>query len=121
MKNYKSERIELYPQGMSRQLDQQGLYGIMGVMGTFFKGYFKGIIREAVEEVIDEKRITQVRNEEMLSSDDLCKRWRITPNTLRARENDGIIAPAPVKGRKKLYKMGDVLNAEASGCIKNVI
>ena len=80
----------------------------------------KGIVREAVEEVLDEREIKALDEDRTITAQELCKRWNISPNTLRAWEIDGKIAPLPLNGRKKVYSMRDVLVAEATGYIKNV-
>lgn len=80
----------------------------------------KSIVREAVEEVLDEREINALDENKTLTARELCERWSISTNTLRSWEIDGKIAPLPLNGRKKIYSMRDVLAAEATGYIKNV-
>ncbi|MBO7562951.1 MAG: hypothetical protein J6T04_08740 [Bacteroidales bacterium] len=80
----------------------------------------KNIVREAVEEVLDERECKAFEDDRTLTARELCERWNISPNTLRAWEIDKRIAPLPLKGRKKIYSMKDVLAAESEGYIKNV-
>lgn len=79
----------------------------------------KGIVREAVEEVLDEREIKALDEDRTLNAHELCQRWNISPNTLRSWEIEGKISPLPLNGRKKIYSMKDVLAAEATGYIKN--
>ncbi len=80
----------------------------------------KNIVREAVEEALDERASDIMDDDRTLTARELCERWNISPNTLRNWEIDGKIAPLPLKGRKKIYSMKDVLAAEAEGYIKNI-
>ncbi len=79
----------------------------------------KSIVREAVEEVLDEREYRPLE-EKTITASELCERWNISANTLRCREIDEVIAPLPLPGRKKVYSMKDVLAAETMGFIKNL-
>ena len=80
----------------------------------------KCVVREAIEEVLDEREIKALDEDRTLNAHELCQRWNISPNTLRSWEIDGKISPLPLNGRKKIYSMRDVLAAEATGYIKNI-
>ena len=82
------------------------------------KQTFKGWVREVVEDVIDEKMVCANLEDERLNAEELCKRWSITRNTLHNWERDGVISPLPLGGRRKIYSMKDVLNAEMEGVIR---
>lgn len=81
----------------------------------------KNIVKEAVEEVILEQNYKMVEDDRTLTAKELCKRWSISPGTLRLWEIDKRIAPLTLNGRKKIYSMKDVLAAESAGYIKNVL
>ena len=81
----------------------------------------KSIVKEAVEEVIQEENYKVQDDDKTLTAKELCARWNICPNTLRSWEIDKRIAPLPLYGRKKIYSMKDVLAAEAQGYIKKII
>ena len=78
----------------------------------------KGWIKEAVEEVIDDKLCNANLDDKRLNAEELCKRWSISRNTLYNWEKDGVIEPLPLGGRRKIYSMRDVLNAESEGLIR---
>ena len=80
----------------------------------------KSIVKEAVEEVLNEHNYKEPEEDKTLTAKELCARWNICPNTLRSWEIDKRIAPLPLNGRKKIYSMKDVLAAEAQGYIKIV-
>lgn len=80
----------------------------------------KSIVREAVNEALNERESNIIEDDRTLNARELCERWNISANTLRNWEIDGKIAPLPLKGRKKIYSMKDVLAAEAEGYIKKV-
>lgn len=82
------------------------------------KHTFKGWVKEAVEEVIDDKLCNANLEDRRLNAEELCKRWSITRNTLHKWERDGIISPLPLGGRRKIYSMRDVLNAESEGLVR---
>jgi hypothetical protein len=44
--------------------------------------------------------------------------WCISKSTLANWEQNGIIAPLPLGGRRKIYSMRAVLNAEQYGLVK---
>ena len=75
---------------------------------------------EVVEEVINDKMCNANLEDKRLNVEELCKRWNISKGTLANWEKDGRIAPLPLGGRRKIYSMGDVLNAESEGLIKRV-
>jgi len=79
---------------------------------------FKGWVKEVVEEVIDEKMVCANLEDKRLNTDELCHRWCISKSTLSNWEQNGIIAPLPLGGRRKIYSMKDVLDAESEGLIK---
>lgn len=79
---------------------------------------FKNWVREVVEEVIDEKMVCANLEDKRLNAEELCKRWDISRNTLYNWERDGIIEPLPLGGRRKIYSMRDILNAESEGLVK---
>lgn len=78
----------------------------------------KGWMREVLEEVLTEKMCNVNLEDKRLNSEELCKRWNIGKSTLYYWEKEGRIAPLPLGGRRKIYSMKDVLNAEANGLIK---
>ena len=80
----------------------------------------KSIVKEAVEEVFNERYHKTQEEDKTLTAKELCARWNICPNTLRTWEIEKKIAPLPLNGRKKMYSMKDVLDAEAQGYIKIV-
>ena len=81
----------------------------------------KSIVREAVEEVLDEREFKALNEDRTITAKELCERWNISPNTLRSWEIDKKIAPLPLNGRKKVYSMKDVLAAESAGYIRTII
>ena len=82
------------------------------------KYFIKGIVKEAVEEEFTDKMYAANLENKRLNTVELCERWNISKSTLIHWEKEGRIAPLPLGGRKKLYSMGDILNAEACGIIK---
>ena len=79
---------------------------------------FKNWVKEVVQEVIDEKMVCANLEDKRLNTEELCKRWNISKNTLHNWEQSGIIAPLPLGGRRKIYSMRDILNAESEGLVK---
>lgn len=84
-------------------------------MGNFLDG-FKSIlmtaVKEAMKEVIEDKMYENVAVDQKLTSKQLCERWNISQNTLCTREARGIITPIRLGGKKKLYSLKDVRDAE---------
>ena len=69
-----------------------------------------------MSKIAEEKAIENIKT---LTAKELCQRWNISDNTLRSKEHAGIIRPLDTGGKKKIYSMKDVKNAEASGIIKS--
>ena len=92
---------------------------MMGLGGLLAEAryFIKGIVREAIEEVWDEKNYSPITNTPLLTTEELCKRWNITPDTLHNWEKKGKIAKMPLGGRKKMYSLKDVEEAEVSGIV----
>lgn len=88
-----------------------------GVLETM-KFTVKTWVKEAIEEVLDEKILNANLEDKRLNTDELCERWDISKNTLYNWEKDGIIKPLPIGGRRKIYSMKDVLAAETDGLVK---
>ena len=82
------------------------------------KQTFKGWVKEVVEEVIDDKMVCANLEDKRLNTDELCHRWCISKSTLSNWEQQGIITPLPLGGRRKIYSMKDVLDAESEGLVK---
>ena len=70
-----------------------------------------------MSKIAEEKAIENIKT---LTAKELCQRWNISDNTLRSKENAGIIHPLETGGKKKIYSMKDIKNVEASGFIKGV-
>ena len=81
------------------------------------RNWFKGIVKEALEEIIEERNYSRITETPLLTTEELCKRWNITPDTLHNWEKKGIISKMPLGGRKKMYSLQDVEEAEASGIV----
>ena len=79
--------------------------------------FIKGIVREAIEEVWEEKNCSPMTDTPLLTTQELCKRWNITADTLHNWEKSGKIAKMPLGGRKKMYSLKDVEAAEVSGIV----
>lgn len=96
----------------------------MNMLGTNANGliprlrnWFKSIVKEALEEIIEERNYSRITETPLLTTEELCKRWNITPDTLHNWEKKGKIAKMPLGGRKKMYSLTDVEDAEASGIV----
>ena len=93
-----------------------------------FDAYIKKHIEECVKREVDNRlysimcKIAEEKSIEnkTLTAKELCKRWNISDNTLRNRENEGVIHPLETGGKKKIYSMKDIINAETSGAYKMV-
>ena len=94
-----------------------------------FDAYIKRYIEECVKKEVDNwlfnmmSKIAEekaMENNKTLTAKELCQRWNISDNTLRSKENAGIIHPLDTGGKKKIYSMKDIRNVEASGILKSV-
>ena len=90
-------------------------YLLQGLRNTM-----KAIVKEAVEEILLEQNYRALDEDRTLTSKELCQRWNISSNTLRNWEIDKKISPLPLNGRRKLYSMKDIHDAEAAGYIKRI-
>ena len=77
------------------------------------RNWFKGIVKEALEEIIEERNYSRITETPLLTTEELCKRWNITPDTLHNWEKKGKITKMPLGGRKKMYSLQDIEEAEA--------
>ena len=94
-----------------------------------FDALIKRHIEECVKKEVDNwlfnmmSKIAEekaIENKKTLTAKELCQRWNISDNTLRSRENEGVIHPLETGSKKKIYSMKDVLNVETSGGYKMV-
>ena len=81
-------------------------------------GFIKSIVKESMEEVIQDKMYENLVVDQHLTTKQLCERWNISDTTLLTWEKKGVISPIQTGGRKKLYSLKDVREAEANGFIK---
>ena len=96
--------------------------------GFGFDAYMRKLVEETVKKEMDNRmyslmcKIAEEKSVEnkTLTAKELCKRWNISDNTLRKRENEGVIYPLETGGKKKIYSMKDVLNVETNGVYKMV-
>ena len=93
-----------------------GMRGMDGLLEEA-RYFIKGIVREAFEEILDERKDYPITNTPLLNTEELCKRWNITPDTLHNWEKKGKISKMPLGGRKKMYSLKDVEEAEVSGLV----
>ena len=93
-----------------------GMRGMDGLLEEA-RYFIKGIVREALEEILDERKDSPITNTPLLNTEELCKRWNITPDTLHNWEKKGKISKMPLGGRKKMYSLKDVEEAEVSGIV----
>jgi hypothetical protein len=93
--------------------------GMKGMDGLLEEARFfiKGIVREAIEEIWEEKNYSPIADTPLLNTEELCKRWNITRDTLHNWEKKGIITRVPLGGRKKMYSLKAVEEAEVSGLV----
>ena len=94
-------------------INMRGLDGLLNGARLFIKG----IVKEALKEIIDEKNYSSITDTPLLTTEELCNRWHITADTLLAWERKGKITKMPLGGRKKMYSLKDVEEAEASGLV----
>ena len=93
-----------------------------------FDAYMRKLIEETVKKEVDNRiyslmcKIAEEKSIEnkTLTAQELCRRWNISDNTLRSRENEGVIHPLETGGKKKIYSMKDIINVETSGVYKMV-
>ena len=82
--------------------------------------FIKFIVKESMEEVIQNKMYENLVVDQHLNTKQLCERWNISDTTLLTWEKRGVITPIQTGGRKKLYSLKDVRDAEVQGYVKNV-
>ena len=78
-----------------------GMRGMDGLLEEA-RYFIKGIVREAFEEILAEKNYSPIKDTPLLTTEELCKRWNITPDTLHNWEKKGKISKMPLGGRKKM-------------------
>ena len=93
-----------------------GMRGMDGLLEEA-RYFIKGIVREALEEILDERKDSPIAHTPLLNTEELCKRWNITPDTLHNWEKKGIITKLPLGGRKKMYSLKDVEESEVTGLV----
>lgn len=82
--------------------------------------FIKTAVKEAVAEAIQDRMYENLIVDQHLTTRQLCERWNISDTTLLTWEKRGVISPIQTGGRKKLYSLKDVREAEVNGFIKIV-
>ena len=75
--------------------------------------YLKSIVKQSMEEVIQDKMHENVVVDQNLTTKQLLDRWKISDTTLLSWEKQGRISPIKIGGKKKLYSLKDVKETEA--------
>lgn len=91
--------------------------------GEFMEGFFhflKSAVKQAVDEVLQNKAYENVVLDQNLTTEQLCERWHISRNTLKNWVDNEVITPIKIGGRKNVYSLKDVRELEATGNIKYV-
>lgn len=91
--------------------------------GMFSEGlvsFIKSIVKQSMEEVIQDKMYENVVFDQKLTTKQLCDRWNISDTTLLTWEKKGIISPIQTGGRKKIYSLKDIRDVEVNGYVKGV-
>lgn len=91
-----------------------------GFIWEGFESILKSIVKQSLEELLQEKKCENVMFDQNLTVKQLCERWKISDTTLLSWEKKGVIAPLQIGGRKKMYSLKDIKEVEGSGWIKNV-
>lgn len=95
-------------------------FDFFGGMGETIKTFISLEVQRRMSEFMEEYEKLQKYKHSTINSNDLCKRWGRSKNSLRDLEKRGIVQPLLVGGKTKIYSMEDVLNAEMSGKLKRV-
>ena len=72
-------------------------------------------VNERFDELIGQRLVQAEVLNTTLTRNDLCKRWGCSRNTLSKYEKKGFITPLPVKGKKRVYLMKDIVEVESRG------
>ncbi len=81
--------------------------------------FIKSIVKQSMEEFYQDKIYENVVFDQKLTTKQLCERWKISDTTLLSWEKKGVIAPIKTGGKKKIYSIKDIRDAEVNGYIKN--
>lgn len=85
----------------------------LGILGEDIKMCIESTAKKVFTEMFEDYEANRRFENSTINSDELCDRWECCKNSLRNMEKDGVIAPLPVGGRKKVYSMQDVLYVES--------
>ena len=76
------------------------------------KDFVKSIVKQSMEEVIQDKMYEKLEVDQKMTTKELCERWKISDTTLLTWEKQGRISPIKIGGKKKLYSLKDVKETE---------
>ena len=68
----------------------------------------RNAVREEIERFKDDDQVVRTREPEVYTAKDIQKIFKISSVTLWRWENDGILKPTRVRGKKKYYDAGTV-------------
>lgn len=85
-----------------------------------FLDLLKTAVKQSVEEVIQNKMYENVVLDQNLTAKQLCERWHISRNTLQSWVKNKVITPLQMGGRKNVFSLRDIREAEANGYIKGM-
>ena len=90
-----------------------------GTLLDMLESFIEAKVNEKFNEVGSQRLNETIYQNTTLTKDELCERWSCCKNTIWNMERAGIIAPLPLRGKRKVYSMADVLKVEMTGSVKN--
>ena len=90
-----------------------------GTLLDMLESFIEAKVNEKFNEVGSQRLNETIYQIATLTKDELCERWSCCKNTIWNMERAGIIAPLPLRGKRKVYSMADVLKVEMTGSVKN--
>lgn len=97
---------------------QEYLKNLVSVIAPVFLPLIKQAVKESMAELHEDYLASVNAVDENLTTEELCERWKICKATLYNYQKAGVISPIHMGGKKVVYKMEDVLAAEAAGKVK---
>ena len=89
-----------------------------GTLLDMFESFIEAKVNEKFNEAGGKKLNETIYQNATLTKEELCERWSCCKNTIWNMERAGIISPLPLRGKRNVYSMADVLKVEMIGSVK---
>ena len=99
-------------------MNKEKLVENFGTLLDMFESFIEAKVNEKFNEAGGKNLNDTIYQYATLTKEELCERWSSCKKSIWNMERAGIISPLPLRGKRNVYSMADVLKVEMTGSVK---